>query len=344
MSIIKESDLKAQIKSQNFEKFYLLFGEENYLTEYYTKTLVQNILGNNINSFNYKVFYKNKLNLDELENFSEAISFTNTNKCILIKDLELNTLSTTNIKKLKEIIKNLPEKITLIISQINIENNKKHSNSFNSFIKFSEKEGQVVEFKKLSKIALEKQLISWAKKLSKNLSSNNAGLIIENCGENLGVLKNEIEKLCAYSQGIIAEDDINNIVIKKLEANVFELTKLISSKNFGVAIKKLNLLFKMKESPIAILSIISNYYIDIYRVKIFKNSGETIYKIKEIFKEYKNKDFILTNAQKVCEKLSLESIKNILYLLVKTDLKLKSSNIDQKTVLEELIIKISKIY
>ena len=344
MSIITENDLKAQIKSQNFEKFYLLFGEENYLTEYYSKILVQKILDNNINNFNYKVFYKNKLNLDELENFSEAISFTSTKKCILIKDLEFNSLSATNIKKFKEIIKNLPDEIALIISQINIETDKKHSTSFNSFIKFSEKKGQVIEFRKLSKMALEKQLISWAKRLSKDLSPNNAGLIVENCGENLGVLKNEIEKLCAYSQDTITVDDINNIVIKKLEANVFELTRLISSKHFELAIKKLNLLFKMKESPIAILSILSNYYIDIYRVKVFKNSGESIYKIKEIFKDYKNKEFRLTNAQKICEQLTLESIKNILHIIVKTDLKLKNSNINQQTVLEELIIKISKIY
>ena len=344
MSIISETDLKSQIKTKTFKNFYLLFGEENYLTEYYTNLLVSKISDGNKNDFNFKSFKKNKFNIDELEKSIEVTSFMSPKKCILIKDFEIGSLSSNNLKKFKEIITNLPEDVFLIISQVNIETEKKHSNSFNNFIRFAEKIGSVIELKKLSKMALEKQLISWAKKLSKELSLNNAELIINNCGNNLMELKSEIEKLCAYAEQEITSDIINKLVFKKLEANVFELTKLISANDFKNTLIKLNILLKMKESPIAILSILSGYYIDLYRVKTFENAGESIYNIKEVFSEYKNKEFRLTNAQRDCNKLPLESIKACISLLTDTDLKLKSSKVDAKILMEELLIKIFKIY
>ena len=46
MSIISENELKSEIKSEKFKNFYFLFGEENYLTEYYTNLLINKILGN----------------------------------------------------------------------------------------------------------------------------------------------------------------------------------------------------------------------------------------------------------------------------------------------------------
>lgn len=344
MSIISENELKSEIKSEKFKNFYFLFGEENYLTEYYTNLLINKILGNDKNEFNFKVFFKNKLDIDELEKFCELISFMSIQKCVLIKDLDFSSLSNSIVKRLKEIIENLPESTIIIVSQINLENEKKRSSSFNSFAKFSEKNGNVIEFKKLSKLALEKQLISWAKKLSKELSLNNAELIINNCGNNLLELKNEIEKLCAFSENEITSEIINKVTIKKLEANVFELTKLIASKNFDKALNKLNILIKMKESPIAILSILSSYYLDLYRVKIFKNAGESIYNIKNFFTDYKNKEFRLSNAQKDCNNLSLESIKKCIDLLTQADFKLKSSKVDSQVILEELLIKIFQIY
>ena len=49
MSIISENELKSEIKSEKFKNFYFLFGEENYLTEYYTNLLINKILGNDKN-------------------------------------------------------------------------------------------------------------------------------------------------------------------------------------------------------------------------------------------------------------------------------------------------------
>ena len=249
MSAITENDLKSCIKAKNFKNFYLLYGEENYLTEYYTNSLINKILDGNKNDFNFKSFTKNKFNIDELERSAESVSFLGNKKCILIKDLELSEISSNDAKKLKDVISNLSEGTFLIISQINVEIDKKRSNSFNTFLKFAEKVGDVVELKKLSKMALEKQLISWAKKMSKELPANCADSIVDSCQDNLLELKNEVEKLCAYASYEITEDDVDAVVVKKLEANVFELTKLIAARNFKGAITKLNILLKRLSKP-----------------------------------------------------------------------------------------------
>lgn len=344
MSILSENELKTQIKSRKFQNFYLLYGEENFLTEHYTNLLLSKILDNNKNSFNFKAFIKNKFSIEELEKSAEAVSFFGGNKCILVKDLDFSTLSSNDIKKLKQVISDLAEYVFLIVSQVNIETDKKRSNAFNSFVKFAEKSGAVLELKKLNIMALEKQLVAWAKRLSKDLSLDNASRIVDSCKDGLMDLKNEIEKLCAYSENEITKEAIDSIVVKKLEANVFELTKLIAANQFSQALTKLNILLKMKESPIAILSILSGYYIDLYRVKVFKNCGESLSTIKEFFPEYSNREFRLTNAQRDCEKLSLNGIKKIIELLVCTDLQLKSSSLNKGVLMEKLFIKVVQVY
>lgn len=342
MSVLTENELKLQIKSKNFENFYLLYGEENYLTENYTNLLISKILDEN--NRNLKSFIKNEFNIEELEKYTESVGFFSEKKCVLIKDLDFSAILSADVKKLKEILANLDKSTFVIISQINVEIDKKRTSSFTSFTNQASKFGAVLEFKKLTSAALEKELVNIAKKNGKELTTASANYLINSCGNDIFNLKNEIEKLCAYSPKEIKKIDIDVTAVKKLDANVFELTKLISSKKFKNSLEKLCILLSLKENPIAILSILSNYYIDLYRVKSLKNSGETIQNAKEIFDEYKNKEFRLTIAQKDCEKLSLINIKKILKMLLKFDILLKSSSAEKKMLLKQLFINIFSVY
>lgn len=339
MPNITENDLNAQIKSGNFKNLYFLFGEEKYLINYYTDKIVSKILGNNINDFNFQTFSSLE-DINELEVSVEALPLMSSIKCVKIVDLDIENLSQDNFKKFKELISNLPETTILIISQTNIEINLKKSSKWVSLLKLLSKHGDVLELKKLSKIALCKQIICWIKKLSSEISQQNAEMLINYAGENLVDLKIEIEKLCAFCLGReITAQDIEMLVSKKLEANIFELSKAIANKDTAKALNILNVLFYKKEEPIAILAILSGAYIDMYRVKISKNAGEMPAKVADYF-DYKGKAFRLDIAQRNSYNISLKSIKECINALLETDFKLKSSQVDSKILLEELTIKL----
>ena len=86
----------------------------------------------------------------------------------------------------------------------------------------------------------------------------------------------------------------------------------------------------------AILGVISSEYNDVYRAKLFLESGENPAKLAEFF-DYKNKEFRIKNAEKTAKKLDFENIKKIISKLAKADLELKTSSSEPKTILFETV-------
>lgn len=341
MASLTENELKSQIKSCKLNNLYLLYGEEKYLISHYTNKLIDVALDGTINDFNFKKFKTSNMSVDSLEESIEVLPFLSSKKCIVVSDLELEKFSVTEIKKLKEIVSKIPETTILIISQSNIDASTYKSSKWNSFIKLVEKHGNAVNFKKLSRLSLEKQIINWAKKLTLNISQNSVEKLIEYCGDDILNLRSELEKLSAFADnGEITEDDIELLVSKKAEANVFDLTKAVSQNNYDRALKILHVLLEKKEEPVAILSLLASNYIDMYRVKVAKNSGVPTNKIAELF-DYKRKEFRLTLASKACDNYSVKDLKKYISFLKEIDLKLKSSKDDNKILLEELLVKLS---
>lgn len=341
MASLTENELKSQIKSCKLNNLYLLYGEEKYLISHYTNKLIDVALDGTINDFNFKKFKTSDMSVDSLEESIEVLPFLSSKKCVVVSDLEIEKFNVTEIKKLKEIVSKIPETTILIISQSNIDASIYKSSKWNNFIKLVEKHGNAVNFKKLSRLSLEKQIINWAKKLTLNISQNSIEKLIEYCGDDLLNLRSELEKLSAFVDNReITEDDIELLVSKKAEANVFDLTKAVSQNNYDRALKILHVLLEKKEEPVAILSLLASNYIDMYRVKVAKNSGVPTNQIAELF-DYKRKEFRLNLASKTCDNYSLKDLRKYISFLKEIDLKLKSSKDDNKILLEELLVKIS---
>ena len=341
MPKILEKELKESIKKETYRNLYLLFGEEEYLTKYYTNTLIAKILKNNYNDFNFYKFNDSTFDINKIYDCIEIIPFTSDKKCILISNVNIENIDSDNMQKLNNTLSNIPDTTTIIFMQTddNIKNPK--TTKWSAFTKSVNPLGDIVEFKKLDQNALEQQIIQWCEKLNSKISLNNTKKLIEYCGENLNNLKNQIKKLTSlcYNQEITTYA-IESLADRKLESSAFELAKLIIAEKYQAAYKKLNTLISKKEEPILILSAISSSYIDIYRMKIAIQSKVNSGKLKEYF-DYKGKEFRLEIAKKNCSKLSITNIREILKLLIKADIKLKSSKLSSKFILEELITKIT---
>ena len=102
-------------------------------------------------------------------------------------------------------------------------------------------------------------------------------------------------------------------------------------------------LFEQKEDPIGIVAVLSSEYIDLYRAKIYTVKNENPMDLKDVF-DYKNKEFRIKNAVQKSKNISLENIIKSLDYLSEADLKLKSTTINPKLVIEELVIKLIKNY
>lgn len=339
MSAMTESEFKKHMKSGDFSKLYVIWGGEKKYVKTYTAQLVEKLMGKNPSEFNYHEF-KEDFNINEISLCMLTVPFMNDYNLVKISDMDLNELLKEDREKLLSALKNIPEGTVVLFTMPTLEQDSKKPGEFKKLLSLAEKNGVSVEFKKMGDMALEKHLSTLASRRNVALSRVNADKIINMCGNDLTTLMNELDKLCAYvgENNEITEKDIDLLVVKNLEARVFSLADAVTKGKSDEALKILDTLFYQREDPIAILTVLSNAYIDFYRGRVADECGVQTKVIAEEF-NYKNRAFVLSKKTV----LSTQGLRDSLDLLIEADSKMKSSSINQRITLEKLVSKLLMI-
>ena len=343
MPKLSYEQFSKRIDSKKVDRIYLLYGEK-YFLDHFEISIKNLLLTNTNNYFNNMIFDGENINLNDLENAIDTLPLNSTKKCITIKNFAWENQTPEDIEYLIEIFYNIPEYCTILMIEYHKINGSKNINKFKKIEKIINEKGISCEFE-TKNLSIETQLIHWAKTdYNKNLSMKHAKIIKEKC-KNLDInhIYNELKKICNYeSQESITQNSLNVISnFSEEKSIIFNLPKSIFSKNIKKSFETLNSLFKNKEDPIAILAVICSEYIDLYRTKVLSQKNNGISEIIEKF-DYKNKEFKIKNAQKKCKNFSIKNLKKSLEYLLEADIKLKSTNLDKKLILQDLIIKIIK--
>ena len=324
MPKIDEMQLKKEIKSGDFKNAYLLYGEESYLKEYYANELKNKIVDKTFEAFNYHSFDGKDTELDDILKDAQMLPMMSEYNFVLVKDYPIEK-SSNDIKLLEEYLSDAPDSTVLVFWFDALDPDVK-SAKFKKVIKAFEKAGNCVELQKRSENDVAKLLVNGAKKRGALLDINVAKYLISVSGNDMKNLLNELDKLAYYAT-------------KCLQARIYDLSKYVVAGKSSLAYDVLNTLFEMKEEPIIILSAVSGVYVDMYRVKCAKNAGLGFDDVAKYF-NYRGREFALRNATRDCANLSLEQLRTSLDEISKTDVKLKSTAIDKKLLLEELVIKL----
>ena len=299
-------------------------------------------MGKNFSDFNFHELYGEKIDMDYLADLIWTLPVMSDKRCILINDLSIESLNKSDLNKLNELILDIPESTVFIISLKTININLKKSLIWKSFINKVKKVGSVIEFNKLDERDLIKKLSLEAKYKNCKLNEENAKYLIRTSGSDLTILLNELEKLSVFKMnGEITKADIDKLAVKSLEASVFVLAKLIINKDMVKAHIQLNKLIENKQEPIAILSVLSLTYIDIFRAKLaIKNLKDTSNLVNSFSLDYKGREFKLKNAIRDSYKFSYSQLAKSLNIFMETDIKLKSLQVDKKILMQVLITKL----
>lgn len=154
-------------------------------------------------------------------------------------------------------------------------------------------------------------------------------------------LLNETDKLSAYAEGReITRADIDLMCVKTIEANAFDLTKYIIYDNFDKAYETLNMLFAQRADVMMIMGAVISVFADIYRVKVSVSAGYRATQPAEIFSNYRGREFKLTKVSRQAAALSVRALRQCLDELDRADTLLKSSAVDNRIVMEELLVKL----
>lgn len=337
MAKINETELKNHIKNRNFSPIYIIHGDEPYYIYHYVGKIFDSAVleFKDLNSFKAD---GESLDIDQIVNTCVTVPMFNDYRVVMIRDISEIDCSE---EKFIEYLKN-PNKSTVLILYF-IVNQPTKKGKWKEILSIVESVGSVIEIKKKSADELAKILCKSAGKRGCTMSLSTANHIVFCCGDDLFTLFSELEKLCSFKQGgEITTDDVELICSKTVNAKAYYIAKEINRKNTAKALSIFNELYESEKDANYLIYPLSSPYIDMYNYLLAKNSGKNPVSFASEL-GYKRPDAI-TYSQNEANKLGIDKVSACVEVLFECDRILKNvSNVDEKILLENAIIKLCEI-
>ncbi len=339
--ILNEQNLKKMLQEPLKAEVYYYFSTEEYLVHRYAaKTLAR--LVQQEEDAEVTRLEGPAPSIEQAVAAAGTISFFGTKRIVELALLEPAAMNDTDMDALCDLLASL-ENAVVVMTTVFKDEKAKGTKKAKKLIDAVQKYGVAAELLKpgiqdAKRFAMEK-----AKELNTLLSNPAAADLVERCGTEYFALETELEKLAAMSGYTeITQELISRRGTQNIEANVFDMVRLVTARNKMGALKKLSQLFDLQNEPIAIAAALSGSFVDMYRVKCGVAAHRNYAAVHKDF-EYRGSDYRLRKSGETASKYTRAQLEEILNVLMELDTALKSSAADNKVLLQLALCEIMQI-
>ena len=280
--------------------------------------------------------------IEQLIMAAGTISFFGTRRVVVLPEIDPATYSDKDLDELNDTLASLENAVVVMGSMFDLERNKlKLGKQAQKLIAQAKKLGYAEELAKPKPYELKVMMIERAKEQGATLPEGAASALLERCGEDPFLLENEVDKLCALSgyQSVTASM-VAEMGTVSLEADVFEMIRMITAKNATGACKKLQTLLRLQQEPVAITAAMIGSYVDLYRVKLGAAKRKNY---SAVFKDfgYKGSDYRLKRSAETASHYTLGQLEACMQVLLDLDKSLKSQPVDDQILLESALCRLA---
>ena len=316
--------IREHIKNNSFSRFYLLYGEDDYMKNLY-KNKLKDALLNGSDEMNFSLF-TDKVDINSITNIATTLPFFHDKRIIFIQNSNLFK----EANDLTDSLNTLPDTTYFVFIEDSIDKR-------NKLYKYVKANGHIVEMNGLN----EYELIAFVKSQinggNKNISDYDAKYMLDTIGYDMNTICNECSKVISYAGNspTITKAHIDEICIATLENKIFEMLDCIASGNKDRALILYNNLIALKEAPIKILSLITRHYNILYKLfyankaNVSSSNAATSIGIPP---------FAIKKYSYQLKKYTSDKLKDILHTCIDIEAKSKSGRIDPQIGVEMLII------
>ncbi len=332
-----EKQLKEQLTTETIAPLYLLFGNEPALLRAYRQKLLDRFerAGDQIEFMDGKA-----LDLSALLDAAELLSMFGGRRVIAVDSFEPEQLLDADCKALCAFFGEIPEGTVLIFTAAADAFDEKKGKCAKKLLAAAEKAGIAARLDRRGEADLRRFVIARCKSRGQILSNEAASFLLAHCGDDMGILSNECDKLCAYAAETKADIDsgmIRRVCPGVLAADPFALAKLMLRGDLPAVLSQVDTLMRLRQPVIMILANLSGAFCDLARACAARSSGRTAADLTADF-SYRLV-WRAQNAYRDCARLNAEAVYTVCALLCEADATLKSSGADERIVLETAIIR-----
>ena len=325
---------------------YVFLGSEVNLLKRKIDDLIKESSINNIINYDYDEY-----NIIDILNEVNYVDLFNDKKLIIVSNFsfkkmkekdekEFIIVNNFSFKKLKEkdeniLIKYIDNMNDNVIVFKCIDNSLDERKTITK--KLREK-CKVEEIKKMDYKQLHEYITNMFTKNNKKITYNQVKEILNRCEYNDDFAINETEKLLLYKLGeeVITDEDIEKVVSKNSEKEIFTLSDAVMKKNIKQIYESYNILIKSNIDPVVIIDSLERQFRTLYQVKVLSKTMSE----KDIVRKLKINAYVVKKAYENINNYKEEEIINNLYELSNLDIDIKINGLDRFKVLENFFLKI----
>ena len=323
-------EVEKQLKQKKILPVYYLFGEDSHSIET-TFDAVEKAVSPFITSdFDKEVFYGENQTFAGIVGLASTFPFGSEKKLIIVKQAE-------KLKDKKELVSylNSPSDFSVLL----FLHDGTISSTASEPYKTLANQGYLFEAKELKGKSLIEWLISTAEKKGKIISYENAQLLTDISGENRNTLEAQLEKIFLYigDSNEITIDSIRGLSTSLKQYTIFDLQNAIGKKNEANALKIADNLLKNGMEPIQIIAMINKYFTSLARLNELTASNTNEFHVARIMGTH---PFYLKDYHQARRMYSDKHLASAFAALLKADLSIKTTSLDDKTLISVLIAEI----
>ena len=236
-------DLIEDIRKKEFQKVYLLCGEEPYLRQLYKKKLTEAVLPEG-DTMNLSIYTGKNVDPKAVIDQAETMPFFADKRLILLEDTGFFKNASP---ELADYIKTMPDTTCMVFVEEEVDKRGK-------LYKAVKAAGRIVEFGRQDERSLMRWILSSVKKEGKQITESAMHLFLEKAGDDMGNIQMELEKLFCYTldKNEIRPEDVEEICITRTENKIFDMIRAVAQKQQKKAMDLYYDLLALKEPPMRI--------------------------------------------------------------------------------------------
>ncbi len=323
-------DVLSDLKKGNIKPLYYFFGEDHFILQTAVNAVTDAMAPFITSEFDKEKIYGNDKTLAEVLDFASSFPFGSEKKLIIYKEFEK-----VKDKKLLAGYAQSPVDFTVLV----LVHNGSISNIASEPYKTLAQEGYLYEAKELKGKNLLTWLVKSVEAKGKTISAENAQVLVDMVGEDRNLLEAQLEKILIFmnDRKEITFDHIRALSSQLKQFTIFDLQNALGKRQKDKAMEVAFNLLNNGFEPVLIIAMLTKYFTGISRVSEFN---------KENFPEQQAARIVGThpyyykNYKEARKIYSDDDIRNVFRALLKADLSIKTTSMDNKDLIIVLISEI----
>lgn len=272
-----------------------------------------------------------------------TISFFGGRRLVLMPLIRPSTYSDKDLQELCDTLSDTENAIFVMTSLVEERFGKlRPGKREQKLISCCEKLGYCVQINKPTASALQAMARDWAKETGAAFAPGAEAALLARCGEDQFLLRNEIEKLAALADySTITPQMIAQLGTVTLDADTFDMLKLVTSGQTEKAQQKLKMLLALQNDPIMITGALISNYLDLYRVLLGRRSRRALSAVAKDFGYSGNWNYRLSTTEKTAARFKRAQLEECLHILQRLDTDLKSSRLDADLLMQKALCELA---